>query len=180
MERRTLLKQLVFASGALLLVPACISDKSQPGISLKKLRINNRQQQWLAALTETIIPETDKPGARTIGAHLFVLTMADDCFTNEQQQQFVNGLTAFEDAVKKNTGKSFDALDAAQKDVFLQDIEAGKADKSDLQFFYNSVKSLTIQAYTTSKYYLTNVQVYKLVPGTFKGCVPVKSVYAKN
>ena len=35
------------------------------------------------------------------------------------------------------------------------------------------MKGLTVQAYTSSQYYLTNVQVYKLVPGKFISSVAV-------
>jgi Gluconate 2-dehydrogenase subunit 3 len=175
MKRRTVIKQLAFASGALLLVPSCMTDKSKAGIILKKIKISGDQEKWLAELAETIIPATDKPGAKDISAHLFALKMVDDCYTKEQQEQFIKGLEAFDNALKKKAGKSFDAMATTERESFLTGIEADKADKSDLHFFYNNIKKLTIQAYTTSKFYLTNVQVYQLVPGAFKGCVPVKA-----
>ena len=55
------------------------------------------------------------------------------------------------------------ALDGVQKD-----------DNSDLHFFYSNVKRFTVQAYTTSQYFLTKVQVYELVPGRYHGCIPIK------
>jgi hypothetical protein len=40
--------------------------------------------------------------------------------------------------------------------------------------FYKTTKRHTVQAFTTSKQYMTEVRHYKIVPGSnFKGCVPL-------
>jgi hypothetical protein len=46
---------------------------------------------------------------------------------------------------------------------------------ADVNFFYATVKRLTILAYSSSQYFLTKVQVYELVPGRWQGCIPVKT-----
>ena len=119
-------------------------------------------------------PKTDTPGAKDISAHLFALQMIDDCYEKEDQQKFISGLKAFEEFSNKETGKSFVSSSAAERAALLTKLETNKDGKDDLSYFYKSVKRLTIQAYTTSKYFLTNVQVYELVPGRYHGCVPVK------
>ena len=95
------------------------------------------------------------------------------------QEKFVSGLKAFEEFSKKESGKSFVSSTVAEREALLTKLEANKEGKDDLNYFYRNVKRLTIQAYTTSKYYLTNVQVYELVPGRFHGCVPVKPASIK-
>lgn len=170
MQRRTLIKQLVFSTGAVLLIPSCMQDTSKASILLKKISIGGSQEKLLAELAETIIPATDTPGAKDISAHLFALKMLDDCYKKEDQEKFMKGLKAFE---KKTDGK-FVKMPLPEKETLLRELEAKKTGDADLDYFYSTTKRLTIQAYTTSKFYLTKVQVYQLIPGHFSGCVPVK------
>jgi hypothetical protein len=37
------------------------------------------------------------------------------------------------------------------------------------------MKGYTLRGYATSEYYLTNIRDYKILPGKFKGCVPVSN-----
>lgn len=174
MQRRTVIKQLAFVSGALLLIPSCMQDKSKASILLKKISIDGGQEKLLAELSETIIPKTDTPGAKDVSAHLFALMMVDDCYKAEDQQQFIAGLKAFEAQTKNKFSHSFIDCTPSEREALLTGLDGKKTGNADLDYFYATVKKLTIQSYTTSKFYLTNVQVYKLVPGHFYGCVPVK------
>lgn len=176
MLRRTVIKQLVFATGAIVLIPSCMQDNDKASISLKKIKIAGNQEKLLAELTETILPTTDTPGAKDIAAHLFVLRMVDDCYKKEDQEKFIRGLTAFEKKTDSQFAKSFVKCTAAEKEMLLKELETKKNGDADLGYFYSSVKGLTVQLYTSSKYYLTNVQGFKLVPGRYKGCVPVKKI----
>ena len=176
MQRRTVFKQLVFAAGGVLMFPYCMQDKSKSSILLKKLVINGDQEKLMAELSNQIIPSTETPGAKDISAHLFVLMMMDDCYRNEEQQKFIKGLDAFETKSKKQFNHSFIDCMADEKTSLLTEIEQKKTGNPELEYFYSITKKHTIQAYTTSKYFLTKVQVYELVPGHFYGCVPVKTV----
>jgi len=62
----------------------------------------------------------------------------------------------------------------SERTEILKSIQSEKDIPENVAFFYNAIKKLTIQAFTSSEYYLTKVQIYKLVPGKFYGCVPVK------
>ena len=173
MQRRTLIKQLAFASGALMLIPSCMEDRSKASMLLKNISIDREEEMMMADLAEAIIPKTETPGAKDIGAHLFALMMVDDCYKAADQQKFVAGLKAFEIATKEQFGKSFNKCSMEEREILLNDLEAKNTENADLQYFYSNTKGLVIQAYTTSKFYLSEVQVYKLVPGKFYGCVPL-------
>lgn len=172
MQRRTVIKQLAFVSGALLFIPSCIQDKGKASIKLNEIDIDADQEKLLAELSETILPKTDAPGAKDMVAHLFIMKMVDDCYTSENQERFVSGLKAFDAKAESDFSNTFFNCTASEKEALLTELEAKKAE-DDLHFFYSSVKKLTIQAYTNSKFYLTKVQEYRLVPGKFKGCVPI-------
>ncbi|CAN5674741.1 gluconate 2-dehydrogenase subunit 3 family protein [soil metagenome] len=177
MNRRTAFKQLLFISTGAALIPACMEDKRKASVLLKNFSISAKQEQLLAELAETIIPKTDTPGAKDISAHLFALKMLDDCSSKEDQDKFVKSLASFESLTKKDLGKSFTEATAAERSKLLAQLEAQKdvAQKDDAVQFYGRMKGLTVQAYTSSLFYLTKVQVYELIPGRYHGCMPVKA-----
>jgi len=148
-NRRNALKQLVLVSAGAVLLPSCLNDSSRT---------------FLEDLTSTIIPSGTTPGAREAGAHLFVLKMMNDCASKEDRDRFFRGLEQLE----KNSRSTKDIT------ALLTSLETKDHPDTDLSFCYQTIKRLTIQAYTTSRYYLTKVQVYELVPGRFHGCMPVK------
>jgi len=178
-NRRTVLKQFVMLSAGAALIPSCMQNKSKASIILKNLQIDNDQERLMAELTETIIPASDTPGAKDISAHLFALKMVDDCFSKEDQVRFTSGLALFDKTVKDRQGRSFIECSPGQRSAALTQLESEKDSKDPRHFFYATTKDLTIQAYTTSQFYLTKVVVYELVPARYHGCVPVTSVGKK-
>lgn len=174
-NRRHAIKQFVFVSAGIALIPSCMQDRSKASILLKNMSIDGKQEKLLAELAETIIPATDTPGAKDISAHLFALKMMDDCYSRADQQRFIKGMTAFDHQCKTAYGNHFADCTPQQRIEFLQKTPPGNEMKNDRDYFYTIVKHLTIEAYTTSKFYMTKINVYKLVPGRFHGCMPVKT-----
>lgn len=172
-NRRTAIKQFLFVSAGVAVLPACFQDdKGKSSVLLKNFQLNGQQEKTLEDLTEAIIPGTTTPGAKAVYAHLFVLKMMDDCYKKEDQQKFVKGLEQFEKAALKKYSQPFAQCSKVQREALIAGINGKKDIDPDLSFFYESTKRLTIQGYTSSKFYLTNVQVYKMIPGKYKGCVP--------
>ena len=176
MNRRTVIKNFLFVSAGAALLPSCLHEEGKPSISLKNISITGGQEKMLAELGETIIPATDTPGAKDLSAHLFVLKMVDDCYNKADQRKFMSGLSAFEKNAQQKQGKSFVDCNTSQKDSIVAELDNTKKGDDDLSFFYNATKRLTIQAYTTSQFYLTKINIYKMIPGRFQGCVPAKVV----
>jgi hypothetical protein len=156
-----------------------MEDKTKSAILLKNFSIDGEQENLLEELMETILPKTSTPGAKDIYAHLFALKMLDDCYKKEDQQKFVGGMKQFQKKAKSELNASFVKATLPQRHTLLKKIEADKNSKDDLAYFYSTTKQLAIQAYTTSQYYLTKVQVYEMVPGRYHGCVPVKALSSK-
>jgi len=129
----------------------------------------------LAELAETILPKTDTPGARDLSAHLFALKMVDDCFTKPDQEKYIQGMKDFESFVMKKTGKSFMDIGPAEKQAIVAVLDQQKSAESGVAFFYQSTKKLTVLAYTTGEYYMTKIRGYKMIPGKFQGCIPLKT-----
>jgi hypothetical protein len=169
---------LILTVGAI--VPACQQEKSRPAITYRHLSIDRKQERLISEVSETIIPVTDTPGAKDTYTHLFVLKMLDDGYSKDEQQQFIKGMKEFEDLSQKKFDKSFVDCNLLQQEELVRNYINNKDVSDDVAAFFKIMKKLTVQGYMTSKYYLTNVQVYKLVPGKFNGCVPVASLNQKG
>jgi len=173
LNRRSVIKQFLVVSAGITFLKAC-KGENKPSIALKNVDINGDDENLLADVSETFIPKTDTPGAKDLSAHLFALKMLDDCYKKEDQQKFISGLKDFEKFVKEKKGKSFSDCSIPERESTLNELDKRESDDA-LSYFYSTQKNLTVQAYTTSKLYLTQVRDYKLVPGKYKGCVPAKA-----
>ncbi len=172
MNRRTALRNVVIISAGAGLLPSCMNeDKSL--IPLKNISVTGSQEKMLAELTKAIIPKTKNfIGANDLKAHEFVLTMVDDCTSPEDQKKFTDGLEAFDKLSHDKFGQLFTSYTPEQKHELLADIENKKDIPEDALKFYGTVKRYTVQSFTSSKEYMTDIRKYNMVPGPdFKGCV---------
>ena len=144
-------------------------------LALKNIPLTASQEKMLAALSEAIIPKTNNfIGASDLKAHEFVLTMVDDCTSPEDQQKFITGMKGFDKLSHDKSGQIFPSFTPEQKKSLLMALEAKKDIPEDVQHFYGTVKRYTVQCFTGSKQYMTDIRKYKMVPGPgFKGCVKV-------
>ena len=176
MNRRTVLKNVVFVSAGIALLPNCNQSEAKPGVALKTIKITGDQESLMQNLTEAIIPSSpDKPGAKEMGALEFALVMADDCATKADQEKFLKGLKEFSEFTSKKYGKSFMDLTAQQKQEAMTAAEKKEGVSEEVQFFFSGLRGLTLQAYMSSEYYMTKVDNYEMVPGRWHGCFPMKS-----
>ncbi|MEO7960511.1 MAG: gluconate 2-dehydrogenase subunit 3 family protein [Ginsengibacter sp.] len=174
MDRRTSIKSLLVISAGAAIFPSCLQEGKKASITTRNLKISGADEELLSEVSESIIPKTDTPGAKDFSAHLFAIMMIDECAPPEDREKFQKGIKAFEDFSKKIANISFVKASPEQRAQILTSLETKKEVSEDADFFFNSMKKLTLQAYTTSEYYLTKVRNFKLVPGKFYGCVPVK------
>ena len=163
----------MFISAGAAMLPSCFSGKDELLATLKNINITQKEQSILAQVSDTILPGINAGGSKDGGAHLFALMMVDECFDTDRQKKFVDGLKAFNEHIQKKSGKAFTACTPIEKTSLLKGMQQKNDAPDEAVFFYTTMKSLTIQAYTTSQYYLTKVHEYKLVPGKFYGWVPV-------
>lgn len=164
MERRVAIKQVLIFAGGMALLPSFLKGAGKASIQTKNLAVSGEQEKLLAEIAEIIIPKTTTPGAKDLGLHLFVLKMIDDCYEKAVQEKFMSGL------------KTFEGLDAAALKQQLIAVNSGKSVASeDTKSFYKLMKQQTINGYVNSKYVMTNLVVWELIPGRYNGYFPVKA-----
>jgi len=166
------LKNIVFVSAGMALVPSCMSDRSKSSLLLKNIAINADDEALMAELCEAILPKTNTPGAKDLSVHLYVLMMVDDCRKKGDQEKFIKGLDAFKKLSQQSINKDFTKADVSERKKLMDGIIATIDEENDLNVFFKMTKGLTIQAFTSSEFFLTKVQVYELVPSRYHGCVP--------
>lgn len=171
--RRTAIRNLLIIAGGAMVLPACFRESGKLTIKLNNFTITTENEALLEMLCETLVPETDSPGAKSLKLHLFVLKMVDDCYKKEDQQIFVKGMEQFADFAKEKAGKSFSDASVLEREALLKSIQLDKEEDKAIQKFYKITKSKTIQGYLNSEYVMTNLVKYELVPGRYNGYFPV-------
>jgi hypothetical protein len=167
MERRTALKNVGFSLGSLLTIPAWADNWNKNDFK----EIDTNVFSPLEALVDCIIPESESPGARSIGAHLYIDRMLKDCYEPEVQTLVNTRLKALDSETMAKFKSKFADLKLEDRISVFSTLE--NSSKKDERQFFSLVKSLTIRAYTSSEYYLKNYRDYEMAPGYFNGCVSV-------
>lgn len=173
MDRREAIKNFIFVSGAALVLPSCMRQEGKASIELNNFAISAKQEDLLGEITETILPRTDTPGAKELLLHLFVLKMVDDCHDKPEQQDFVKGLSGMDDFAHQRLGQSFTSASLQKRTALLASVESDANVPEAVKSFYKITKRRTIQGYMNSKYVMTNLVKYELVPGRYNGYMPV-------
>lgn len=173
MKRRLVLKQLVFFTAGSFFLPSVFAKNGvEP---LKNFNINPELQVLLASVAETIIPETDTPGAKELNIHLFVMKMIDDCYEKVARNRFISGLAQINRLNETRYGKNFENSSASERLALLRDIQNKKIDNKDAFYFFSVMKKLTVQGYLNSEYVMINLIKYELIPARYNGYFPVKT-----
>lgn len=165
-NRRTAIKYFVLLTAGAAFLPSCKSNHNNIA-AYNNIPITEDDQAMLGEVAETIVPATGTPGAKEVSAHLFALQMLNDCYNQEDRDHFVKGMKQFNDEVQKKYSKPYQQCTPSEREAIITAVNAKKDNETDADFFFKTMKQLTVKGYTESKYYLTNVQVYKLVPGKY-------------
>lgn len=177
MERRSAIRNLALITGGFMFLPSCKSTPGKASLALKNININADKEKLLAEIASTIIPATEIPGAKEVGAHLFALKMLDDMYEKEVQQNFMSGLEQLENGTKKQFDKSFSDCTINQRQKVLLDIESKKGYAKEVFDFYAIMKQRTIEGYLNSEYVMTKVIKYEFIPSQkYDGFYPVKNL----
>ena len=173
MNRRTAIRNVVIISAGSAILPSCL-QQDKVAFPLKNISLTGSQEKLVTEVSNTIIPKSNFIGAADVKAHEFTLMMVDDCYAPDDQKKYINGLAQFDKLAKDKLGKSFTGFSGTEKKEFLTVVESKENIPEEASKFYQTVKRHTVQAFTTSEKYMTEVRHYKIVPGSnFKGCVPL-------
>ena len=132
----------------------------------------------LDEVADTILPTTSTPGAKAAKVGPFMALMVTDCYDDQDQQIFRDGVAKLENASMKMNGKSFMQSSPAQRVALLESLD--KEQKSymdhkkpdDRAHYFRMMKELTLLGYFTSEIGYTQALRYREAPGHYDPCVP--------
>ena len=106
MKRRSAIKNVSMALGGLVSLPTWASGWTSQSIGqFSNLATND--EALLAEIVETIIPETNTPGAKSLKVHQFAMRMINDCYGEVAQNTIKQGLVLINELSQQNCQKSF-------------------------------------------------------------------------
>ena len=194
MNRREALKNVAFWAGGAFSITTlgAVYQGCQPESSKKEVKpgekesslFNEDQEATIAEIANTIIPDTETPGAKAAGVGPFIVMMINECYPQDIQERFIKGI---EDVQKRSVSgydKPFTAILSSERETLLNTIEKeagihqkknrGQVAKNVSPPFFTLIKELTLLGYFTSEIGATQALSYIEVPGRYDGCVPLE------
>lgn len=123
------MQRVAFLMGGALSAPTMIAMlegcKSDPtsDATTSGFSFSTDYKNLISEIAEIIIPKTSTPGAKDAEVGPFIEMMLKDCYTTAQQEHFVKGLDALEEASKKDYGKKFLESTPEQQTTLLKKFE---------------------------------------------------------
>jgi len=144
------------------------------------------QLEVAATMAEHIIPTTDTPGGRAAGVHRYVDALLTDYYSKREHDQFLSGLTQFQERAQTLNGAPFLKSTQEQQHTVMADVDtmtyapgAGRAANAqtttDLRFFFRRMKEVTLAGYYMSEVGATK-ELHEMPMGAYKGDIPYSSV----
>lgn len=127
----------------------------------------------IAAVAQTIIPQTDTAGAVQAGVPVVLQDLATDWGDAGFQQYWRDGLAALGTGLTSEAGASFESLSPSERQAALSAYDAGVFAGEIPDGFYRDFKATLVQAYYMSEPGATEELAYEPVPGEWIGCVPL-------
>jgi hypothetical protein len=164
--RREAIKKSFLLLGGTILLPDVLKAWTSPVIENDCIPLGDLNAQLIAEIAELIIPETDTPGAKAAGVPAFIQKILSDCFSKKDRDAVLRGVSIFEKTVVFETQKSFLGLEKEEQISFLKSVEK--------EYFFKTLKSLTITGYFTSEIGVTQALRYEQIPMRYDADVPYK------
>ncbi len=105
--------------------------------------LNASQQALVTALAESIIPETDTPGATAVQVPQFIDLILTEWMSDDERAAFLAGLSDID-------AKGFTRMSAAQRNEALTALDAARGDATGAGHTFGRLKALTVYGYFTS------------------------------
>lgn len=205
MERRELLRMIALVTGGAVIggevfLTGCSPDRQ---LNVGGPAFTEDDILFLDEVAETILPRTKTPGAKDAKVAEFMKVMVNDCYDEQDQKVFHEGIKKLDDTCKEKYGKGFFNVSSKKQHELLValDKEAkqhhGEKEKFDKQqnerdraeralgnvnykkermdaHYFTMIKQLTLLGFFTSKEGMTEAMRHIAVPGRYDGNLPYK------
>jgi hypothetical protein len=203
MNRRELLKMIAVVTGGAVIGSEFLLEGCKNPSSTSSVGFTDDDIAFLNEVAETILPATQSPGAKAADVGRFMTIAVNDCYEEQDQKTFHEGILKLNDASKKMYGSDFIKADPEQRHELLvaidkeakdfqkrkNDFDKAQNEKEKEEFakgntnfkkeqmpshYFTLMKQLTLWGFFTSKEGITQALKYVPVPGRFDGCIDYK------
>jgi len=135
----------------------------------------------LDEIADTILPETDTPGAKAAAVGPFMAMMVTDVYYERDQDVFLSGLRQIDERCREANGQEFLDVTAAERLALLQDLDAEQFEYMNAEenrepaHYFRMMKELALLGYFTSEVGYTQAMRYTETPGRFDPCTDYES-----
>jgi hypothetical protein len=149
---------------------------------------------FLDEVAETILPETNTPGAKAARTGAFMALMVTDAYAPRHQQIFRDGMRRIDEACQREYGVSFIQARPEQRLALLQRLDAERQTEVDAVeamrrsrapaappqpadapvHYFRLMKELALLGYFTSEIGYRQAMRYIETPGRYDPCAPHK------
>ncbi|MBV1901184.1 MAG: gluconate 2-dehydrogenase subunit 3 family protein [Kordiimonadaceae bacterium] len=178
LARRQFLQRLAAITGGALSAPivsAILAGAPSHAADKALTLLGDSDLELLAAIADTIIPDTDTPGARAAGVHHYMHLMLSEWYSETERQPMLAGLAEIDQTAQAATGETFANSPADQQIAILQKFDMAVFTSGGNHFF-KAVKEMVIVGYYTSEIGASEELRYEPVPGPYQGCVPFSQI----
>lgn len=180
MDRREAMKRLAVMLGAELVLPIrnAIAQGIDPVVLSSAAPWSKAMREDTAALAETIIPETDTPGASEAGVADFIEFMLQEWYPEEDRERFLDGMDRLQTLCRERYRNRFSEIGQHDQNNIVASLQKGLADdfEDGGREFFKHIKQLTLFGYYTSEIGMTVERKYLPVPGEYDGAYPYDKV----
>lgn len=172
----TLLGAATFVGGSALLNGCAAYD---PAYIHKQQRFTDQDIALLDAVADTILPDTNTPGAKAAGVGRFIAVMVSDAYRIPEQRIFHKGLRSLERTCRRRYGNTFPTITPAQRVELVTELDQEQYQHMRTRtpdtpvHYFRLLKELTLLGYFTSEIGCTQAMRYRETPGRFDPCVPL-------
>ena len=133
----------------------------------------------LDEIADTILPETETPGAKAAAVGPFMALMVIDTYYDEDQEIFLSGLKDIDERSNAAHGTNFMQANGGQRLSLLQELDKEQFDHSNQgrepAHYFRMMKQLALLGYFTSEIGYTQAMRYRETPGRFDPCADYKA-----
>ena len=183
--RREVIRKALVAMGATTVIggqtlinTACAMREPRQEMALQGGEFTEEKIRWLDEVAETILPETQTPGAKAAEVGAFMAVMVTDCYSPQEQVQFRKDTQTLEAFCVATYGQGFLQITPEQRLELLSEVEAQRHavqyNDSTPAHYFQALKELTVLGYFTSEIGYTQALRYAETPGRYDPCVDYK------
>lgn len=183
MDRRTALRALAGAAAVPLITPdlhALGRSVHAAAVGRAKQVLDPHQDATVTAISDLIIPATDTPGAKAAKVCDFVDVLLTDWYQPAERDALLAGIGEVDTRAHAAFGKDFVDGTPEQQTALLTQLDLESVSWHDTpkaargpEPFYHKIKWLTLYGYYTSEIGAEQEDHFQIIPGAYRGCIPV-------